>query len=251
MTTWEVVSYTLVLASGFLAGFINTLSGGGSAFSLAALENLGMSLDGANGTNRVAILLQNVVGVQSFAKQGYVNHRDSLRCALPALLGALPGAYVATILDAQQLKWAVGVMMLVMLGLLVLQPNRWLVDKDPSAAPKGLWSWLFLLACGFYAGFIQMGIGVFLLCVLVLASGMDLIRANAMKLYIVLILVGPVLLVFAWQGLVNWPVGLLLACGNMLGAKVASKQAAKRGTRFVRALLMVVVGLSAVKYLFF
>ncbi len=61
--------YLAVIAAGFVAGFINTLAGSGSLVTLPVLIFLGLPANVANGTNRVAILLQNVVGVSSFSQQ--------------------------------------------------------------------------------------------------------------------------------------------------------------------------------------
>jgi uncharacterized membrane protein YfcA len=62
--------YVLTVLAGVLTGYVNTLAGCGSAFSLTALAALGLPLDVANGTNRVAILFQNIVGVKGFHSQG-------------------------------------------------------------------------------------------------------------------------------------------------------------------------------------
>jgi uncharacterized membrane protein YfcA len=99
---------------------------------------------------------------------------------------------------------------------------------------------------GIYGGFIQAGVGIFLLAGLVLVSGYDLVRANAVKLLIVLCYTVFALIVFILNDQVRWFVGLILAIGNMLGAWIASRMAVKRGAGFVRWILIAVVAVSAV-----
>ncbi len=245
---WYV--YVLTVLAGVLTGYVNTLAGCGSAFSLAALAALGLPMGIANGTNRVAILLQNVVAVKGFHRQDKVDWKTGLQLAVPACIGALLGAFLATRMDAQHLKMAVGVAMVLVLVLLLAKPKRWIEGRSDSTqglhwVPKAA---LFFFV-GVYGGFIQMGVGVFLLTSLVLGVGYDVVRGNAVKVLIVLCFTAIALAVFIHGGKVNWPIGLLLACGNMTGAWIATRQAAKRGARFIRWLLILVVSYAALKYL--
>jgi hypothetical protein len=102
---------------------------------------------------------------------------------------------------------------------------------------------------GIYGGFIQAGVGLFLLAGLVLGAGVDLVRANALKVFIVLLYTPFALAIFFMNDQVNWKVGLILALGNMLGAFVASRFAVSWGAKFVRYILLAVVLISALKLL--
>jgi uncharacterized membrane protein YfcA len=96
-----------------------------------------------------------------------------------------------------------------------------------------------------YGGFLQAGVGIFLLAGLVLGIGYDLVRANAVKVLIILAFTISSLIVFMLNGQVLWGIGLLLAVGNSLGAWAAARIAVERGANFVRWLLIVVVAVSA------
>jgi len=104
---------------------------------------------------------------------------------------------------------------------------------------------LIFFAIGLYGGFIQAGAGFFLLAGLVLGAGYDLVRANAVKVLIVLCYTIFALAVFLFNDQVRWEVGLVLALGNMLGAWIAARMAVKRGVVFVRWLLIIIVALAA------
>ncbi len=244
--------YPLLVLAGFMAGFVNTLAGAGSVVSLAVLNLAGLPLGVANGTNRVAILLQTALAVGRFKKQGKLEVRPHLGIILPAVVGGILGALIAGQVNAEMLRISIGVAMLVILALLFLKPKRWL-EGNPEAGKKraGPVRMLTFFLVGIYGGYIQIGVGVFLLTSLVMVAGFDLVRGNAVKLLIVLCYTVPALAVFVMNDLVRWDLGLTLAAGNMLGAWTATHEAAKHGAKFIRWLLIVVVIISAVRYLFF
>lgn len=78
-----------LIGVGFLAGFVNTLAGGGSMLTLPMLMFLGLPAGVANGTNRVAILLQNIAGVKTFRDNQAFKMKVDSRLAIPAVMGAI------------------------------------------------------------------------------------------------------------------------------------------------------------------
>ena len=237
--------YPAVVAAGFAAGFINTLAGSGSLITLPLLIFLGLPANVANGTNRVAILLQNVVAVGSFRRQKVLDVRGGLLLALPAVAGAILGAQIAVNLDESIIKRTVGILMVLMFFVVLVKPRRWLVGREDEKKGTALWlKALIFFLIGIYGGFIQAGVGIFLLAGLVLGAGYDLVRANAVKLLIVLCFTIFALLIFVFNDQVEWTTGLVLALGNMSGAWIASKIAVKRGAQFVRWFLLAVLLIS-------
>ncbi|MFQ5611799.1 MAG: sulfite exporter TauE/SafE family protein [Anaerolineae bacterium] len=242
--------YLAIIGSGFIAGFINTLAGSGSLVTLPLLIFIGLPANVANGTNRVAILLQNVVGVSSFRRQKMLNLRGGLMLAAPAVVGSIIGAQIAVNLNEAIMRRTIGVLMAVMLAVILIRPRRWLEGRPEGSGGRPGWSQLLIFfLVGAYGGFIQAGVGIFLLAGLVLSAGYDLVRANAVKVLIILCFTVFALAVFVLNRQVQWTVGLILAIGNMLGAWVAARIAVKRGAVFVRWLLIAVVAVSAARLL--
>ena len=237
--------YIAVIAAGFMAGFINTLAGSGSLVTLPLLIFLGLPANIANGTNRIAILLQNAIAINSFHRQKLINVRHALTLAIPAVIGALLGAQIAVNLDEVIMRRTIGALMLVMLIVTLARPQRWLQQAKSVATRPGWWQMVLFFGIGIYGGFIQAGVGIFLLAGLVLSVGYDVVRANGAKVVIVFCFTLLALAVFVFNDQVNWTVGLILALGNMSGAWVAAHMAVKRGAVFVRWLLIVVLVLSA------
>ena len=248
----QLINYVGVVLAGLLAGFINTLAGSGSLVSLPMLIFVGLPANVANGTNRVAILLQNIVGVRGFHSQGMMQWRHAFWLAVPAALGAIVGAQVAVDLPEQTMRRAIGAIMVLFLFVLLINPKRWILGKEGQVRERPDWKELAIFfLIGIYGGFIQAGVGIFLLAGLVLGAGFDLVRANAIKVFIVLFFTVPALFVFFINGQVNWGWGLLLALGNMSGAWLATRFAGRPGAAvWVHRLLVVVVVYSAARLLF-
>lgn len=242
--------YVAVIAAGLIAGFINTLAGSGSLITLPLLMFLGLPANVANGTNRVGILLQNIVGVGSFRQQKVLDVRGGIFLAIPAVIGAVLGAQIAVKLDEQLMRKTIGALMVMFLFLLLVRPKRWLEGRPGMEKHRPSIFQLFIFFCiGVYGGFIQAGVGIFLLAGLVLGAGYDLVRANAVKVLINFCFTPLALGVFVLEGQVAWVVGLILAAGSSLGAWIAARTAVKQGAAFVRWLLIGVVVVSAVSLL--
>ncbi|MBU0984752.1 MAG: sulfite exporter TauE/SafE family protein [candidate division Zixibacteria bacterium] len=237
----------MVIAAGFACGFINTLAGSGSLISLPLLIFLGLPANIANGTNRVAIMLQNTVGVWRFHRAGVLDWRKAWILAIPTILGAIVGAQIAVNLDEQTMRRVIGAVMVIMLVVMIIRPKRWLEGQTELTSKRpGIMQMLVFFAIGIHGGFIQAGVGVFLLAGLVLGAGFDLVRGNAIKLFIILLFTAFALAIFVANDQVVWSVGLIMAIGNMSGAWIGARTAVKRGAGFVRWVLMAVVVVSAV-----
>ena len=240
--------YPAVVAAGMACGFINVLAGSGSLITLPLLIFLGLPANVANGTNRIAILFQNLVAVRGFHQKGVLDGKRGLFLVVPALLGALLGARLALGLDERMMRLVIGVIMVLMFFVILLKPTRWLKGQELAMSQRpGLKEYLVFFAIGAYGGFIQAGVGIFLLGGLVLVSGYDLVKANAVKVLVVLGFTPIALLVFLLADQVHLWIGLLLALGSMTGAWLATHLAVKSGAPFVRKVLLCVVAVSSAK----
>jgi len=250
MLNLEWYSYVFVLLAGFGAGFINTLAGSGSLITLPLLIFLGLPATVANGTNRLGVLLQTAVATKSFHRQKMLHMHGGLTLAIPAIVGSLLGAQIAVNLNEEMMRRVIGVLMVVMLVVILVRPKRWLVGRPEALKERpDLVQILVFFAIGIYGGFIQAGVGIFLLASLVLSVGYDLVRANAVKTLIILCFTISALVVFVLNDQVHWGMGILLAIGNAVGGWAAARMAVKRGAEFVRWLLIAVVIISVFDFL--
>lgn len=246
----EWYAYPAIIAVGIIAGFINVMAGSGSLLTLPLLMFLGLPATVANGTNRIAIFLQNVVAVGSFKKQKVFEYREGLWLVIPATAGSLIGALIAVNFNEQILRIFIGGLLIFMFFIILIKPERWIREQAGTVdgSPK-FWRIVIFFFIGIYGGFIQAGVGFFLLAGLVLAVGTDLVKANALKVFIILIYTGFALVIFFINGQVDLRVGLILAVGNMLGAWIGARTAVSWGPRFVRIILLLAIFVSSLKIL--
>ncbi|RLD67367.1 MAG: sulfite exporter TauE/SafE family protein [Bacteroidetes bacterium] len=237
----------ITIGIGLIAGFINTLAGSGSLLTLPLLMFMGLPANVANGTNRIAILLQNVVGVSSFKQQKVFTYKEGIWLAIPAIIGSILGAILAVDLDEELMEKFIGGLLVFMFFFILYKPERWLKGKAEIKSKPGISQIIIFFFIGIYGGFIQAGVGFFLLAGLVLGAGFDLVKANAIKVFIVLLYTVFALAIFMMNDQVNYVIGFVLAIGNMSGAYIASRLAVKKGTGFIRIILLATLAISASK----
>ncbi len=227
----------IVFVAGIAAGFVNTVAGGGSVISVPVLtEIIGPNI--ANGTIRVAILMQNVVGVAGYTRGGAMPWKAASVVILPMIGGAIGGAWVATELSAGTMRKAFAVAVVLVALSVLIKPSKWQDATEPLLAEP--WRSIVFATIGFYGGFVQVGVGFPLLAGTALGLGLGLVRGNAAKVLLILCYAPLVLLLFARAAQVHWVGGLVLGVGSMVGAWVSSHLAVKEGaTKWIRWVLVV------------
>jgi uncharacterized membrane protein YfcA len=244
----EWYMYLAIVAAGLFAGFVNTLAGSGSLITLPLLMFLGLPANIANGTNRIGVLVQSTVSSWSFRKQQLFKVRESLWMAGPAILGSFIGSLVAVRINERIMEIVIGGLLVFMFFVILYKPEEWVREHAaPVSNRRRWWVSVMFFFIGIYGGFIQAGVGFFLLAALVLGAGLGLTRANAHKVLIVAGLTCVALVVFIISGQVNYMYGIILAAGQGLGGWLASKVAVSWGPRVVRIILLVAVMASALK----
>lgn len=234
--------FLLIFITGIAAGFINTLAGGGSTLVLPVLILAGMPSPIANATNRVAILMQNITATNRFHKHGKLQVKPVIHITIAAVIGAIIGSFFAIKVDSALFDKILGIVFIFIL-LMMLRPKT----KKQS---KNLPSWLefvIFLGVGFYGGFIQAGVGFIFLATLNLIEKYDLVQANAVKVFIVMCYTLFAVIIFAFSGKILWVHGLVLACGNSLGAFLGVKAAVKKGEKAVKIVLAVAIIIACLK----
>ena len=249
----SVLMIGLLVLTGVLSGFINTLAGGGSMLSLPALMMLGMPADVANATNRVGVLVQSITGAKGFNDQDRLDRQAILPVLVPTGLGALGGSVLASYLPVWILEPALLGVMVTMALVLAIRPETvippegtapYTLAERPAAAAG-----LFL--SGVYGGFVQAGVGFILIAALAGGLRYDLVRTNALKTVCTAIFSGVALLVFALRGQVWWIPGLVLAVGSMAGAALSVRFAITVSQNTLKWILFVMVTLTCAGALLF
>ncbi len=231
-----------ILVTGVVAGFLNTLGGGGSLLTLPVLIFLGLPAATANGTNRIAILVQNIVGVTNFRRKGFFYPKLSFILGIPAIIGSIIGARVAISISGELFERILAIVMMIVLIIILTRPERKFIkeiDTENLGTFRLILAMIAFLGVGFYGGFIQAGVGFIFIVALTLLTGMSLVKVNSLKVFIILIYTIFSLLVFLVNGKVNIILGSTLAMGNAIGAYIGSNFAVSKGDKWIRVFLVI------------
>ncbi len=239
--------------AGVATGVVNTLAGSGSLVTLPIFVFIcGLPAPVANGTNRIGVLFQSASALWMYRGSGQLQLEGSLRPVLSALVGALVGSRLATGIDEATMNLALAGLMFFMLVVLVARPGRWLHDADVSLArSRSPLAMAAFFAIGIYGGFIQAGVGIFLLAALVLVARHTLSSGNAIKLLIVAAYSIPTLVIFWMHDQVHFGFGLSMAVFQSIGAWIGVKYVVgmPRADVWIHRLLILMVAAAAVKFL--
>ncbi len=234
---------------GNIVGFINVLAAGGSFLTLAFLIAIGFPPNVANGTNRIGLLLQNTFATAKFHKLKILKARFALTVGIPAILGALLGSYIAVHISNELLKKIIAILMVVISLITIYKPDKFVKNKEFS---KKKWIAMIVIFffIGIYGGFIQAGVGFFIITASIW-GGFSMVEANSIKVLVITMYTIIILPVFLISHQANILAGILLGLGSMIGARLAIGVSVKKGDKFIRTALLILLFVFAIKLLFF
>jgi len=235
---------------GILAGVVNTLAGNGSAITLSILtELIGLPGNLANGTNRVGILAQSFASNWRFHQNGKLKLSHHKASIVWIVIGAFIGIYTATQVSNEGFKEVFKYLMIIMLFVLLIKPKSWLQKGGNEESIHPALRALVGLPLGFYGGFIQMGMGVFLLMIMVLVFKQNIMKANILKVFVVGFYTAFALLIFALNDMVDWKIGGIIAVGQFAGGWFAAEFGSKwrHAEKFSYYLLVTVVSIVCIR----
>jgi len=249
LALWQAA---LLTAVGMVAGFLNVMAGGGSLLTVPVMVFMGVPGAVANGTNRVAILAQNLSAITAFFRRGFADFKLSLSLAACAVPGAVAGAMIGAQLQG---VWFNRILAVIMIGvMLVMHFGNHSGDASEGGEPSRkqlVRGHIAMVGVGLWGGFIQIGVGFIIMPVLNRIMGLDLVRTNMHKVFIVAVYTIAALWVYANEVGILWAVGAALALGNAIGGYLGAHFTVTRGEQLIRSVLNVVLIAFIAKLLFF
>lgn len=246
------IEYLLLIPIGFIAGFLNTIAGGGTLLTLPTLLFLGLPAPIANGTNRIAILIQTFTAVKGFKSKGVSTYPFSLYLGISAFFGSLLGAKLAINITGELFNKILAIIMVMVLATILLNPKKNYTELPERTTGKYLYISIFIFFfLGIYGGFINAGIGFLMLVILPYFNQLSLLKSNVTKVFVVAVYTIGAVLVFAYENKINYPLAFILTIGNASGAWFGSRWSVKKDDKVIKLFLLITISSLAVKLWFF
>lgn len=237
--------YTFIIFMGFLSGFIDAIAGGGGLISIPALTVTGMPITMVLGTNKLQASIGTAVAAFKYYKSGLIDFKTVLRGLVAGFIGASIGTLLALFIDSDFMKYIMPILLVIIFIFSLLNKNL-----GVTAGNKKLSEAVFFTCFGFllgaYDGFFGPGTGNFWIIAIVYFLGYTFLQASGYAKVLNLKSNVFSLIVFAIGGQVNLVYGLVMAIGSFTGGFVGSRMVILRGSKLVRPIFMIVVGVSII-----
>jgi uncharacterized membrane protein YfcA len=243
---WQVA---LLFATGLVAGFVDTLAGGGALLTLPVLLNICPDAKFALGTNKLQSTFGSTSATVHFAHAGAIHFREVRRACLLMFLGSLVGSLLVQQFDSQHLKQFLPFLLVAVVLFVWLRPQLGAQDIHPRMTGTKF-DFIFAFGIGCYDGFLGPGTGTFLALAFMLCLGFNLAKATANSKALNCASNVASLIVFALAQKIWLVAGLFMGCGQILGARLGSRMVITRGTKFIRPVFLTMVTLVTLKMVY-
>jgi uncharacterized protein len=234
--TTEVVA--LLLLAAFVAGFVDSIAGGGGLITVPALVLAGADPVTALATNKLQGLFGAGSAAATYARAGHVDLRAQAPVALIAFAAAIGGALLTTQLPTDVIRLGLPVLLIGIALFFAFKPGLNDIDRAQRLSP-GLFMATLVPVIGFYDGLIGPGAGAFYMLGFVALAGFGVLKATAHTKLINFASNTGGLVAFALVATPWWLTGLAMGAAQVLGAWVGSRLAMRVGARVIKPVLVV------------
>jgi hypothetical protein len=246
MLEFEFYFYVIFLVAGVLAGFVDSIAGGGGIITVPVLLASGMPPHIALGTNKLQSSFGSFTASFNYVSKGLVNIKEVFLGIFFTFCGAALGTYSILLLDANILAKIMPILLIGIFLYTLFTPKLGNQDRHHLINPN-LFYFIFGLIIGFYDGFFGPGTGSFWTIAFVMLLGLNLKVATARTKIMNFTSNIVSLVVFIFGGKVLWSVGILMGLGQIFGAYIGSSLVVKKDTAFIRGFFLFVVACTIIK----
>ena len=241
----------ILLICGVIAGFINTVAGGGSLLTLPILIFMGLPSNIANGTNRIAIFMQNIFSISGYKSRGVSDFKYSSWLSVSALIGSIIGAKIAINIDEDMFNKILSVVIIIVVLTIIYNKKPFNINSENISIEKKIISVIMFFFIGIYGGFIHAGVGFLILSILSNYNGIQLSKANSIKVFVVFVYTFFALIVFIMENKINWILGINLGIGNSIGGWIASRWSYNKPDKIIKIFIIISSAIMAIKLWYF
>ena len=241
----------ILLICGVIAGFINTVAGGGSLLTLPILIFMGLPSNIANGTNRIAIFMQNIFSISGYKSRGVSDFKYSSWLSVSALIGSIIGAKIAININEDMFNKILSVVIIIVVLSIIYNKKPFNINSENISIEKKIISVIMFFFIGIYGGFIHAGVGFLILSILSNYNGIQLSKANSIKVFVVFVYTFFALIVFIMENKINWILGINLGIGNSIGGWIASRWSYNKPDKIIKIFIIISSTIMAIKLWYF
>ena len=245
MDAWQLAALAVVA---LVAGFIDSIAGGGGLLALPSLLLAGLDPVSALATNKLQGAFGTASATHRFWKQGLLKPRQHLPQVIAVFVGAIFGVLAVAYAPTRLLQAAMPPLLIIIAIYFALMPKL-SVDGSKAKLPHAAFAFTFAPAIGFYDGIFGPGTGSFFMVALVSLFGFGLIEATARTKLLNFTSNIAALLIFIWGGKIVWTIGLTMGVAQLIGAQLGASLVISNGAKIIRPLLVLVCLAMAIKLL--
>lgn len=227
----------LLMAAGFVAGFIDAVAGGGGLITVPVLLLAGANPVTALATNKIQGLFGAATAARAYARGGHVNLREQAKPALIAFAASIVGALLITVLPTD---WIRLILPVLLIGIaLFFAFKKGLDDQDRTRRMEpAVFAATMVPLCGAYDGLLGPGAGSFYMIAFVSLAGYGVLKATAHTKLLNFASNAGALCAFALVATPWWITGLCMGVAQIAGAQVGANLAQSKGARLIKPLLV-------------
>ena len=240
--------YVLLFFTGLAAGVVDSIAGGGGLIAMPMLLMLGMPVPLALGTNKFQSLCGVTTAAWNYTRRGLVDLRACRLGITMTFIGAVLGVLAVQKTDTQVLGRLIPWLLAVILVYTVFRPTLGQHDQPPKMGTKAFYI-VFGLLMGFYDGFFGPGAGSLWTIILIVWLGQNFTKATAYTKVMNLTSNVASVALFSYAGLIDWPAGIAMGAGQIIGGRIGSGLVIRKGVGFIRPIFLTIVSLTLLRLL--
>lgn len=237
-----IINTILIIIGGFAAGFISSISGGGSAITMPILFHVGLDINIAIGTNKLGKSFASLASAIKYGKSGKIKINIVKRLIPISFIGAIIGSNLNLRLDDSVLKLFSSILISIV-ALYSISNKKFGCDNNYNFInnTQKFLGILLIFAISVYEGFLGVGATSFFIFIFIKVYKLNYLYAVASAKIINFITAMVSLSIFLINGKVNLQIGILLTVFMILGSKVGTKLALKNEIKIIKPIFIIVL----------